>query len=121
MATNVNIPINGRGAQLTYTTTISALVGGNTPQFVLPGGVNTWTVVYVLAGAGSLQMQLSANDPREVLNQNSNSGIPQVWNNSGTASTGGASQSVSGVGCPTMLRGAVAGGSGVHGAGLRRP
>lgn len=112
MATNVLVPVRSRFGQLTYTTTISALVGGLTPQFVLPSGVNTWSIGYVLAGAGSLQMQQSSNDPLEIVDQRSASGIPQVWGNCGSASTGGTQTVFNGAGAPTMLRGSVTGGAG---------
>jgi len=113
MATNINIPVRNRTAQITYTTTISALSGGYTPQLVMPSGVNTWCCEYVLAGAGSLTIQQSCNDPAEVQDQRSSSGIPQVWvATKGTASTGGTAQYVNDVGCPMMLRGYVTGGSG---------
>ena len=112
MATNVNLNTNGNLGQLTYTTPVGALSGGFTPQFVLPWGTEAYTLQYVLAGAGSLQMQKSANDPREVANQSSSSGIPQVWLNVGTASTGGAVQGLDAAGSPTMFRGQVTGGSG---------
>lgn len=111
MATNQPLHSNRRSAQLTYTNTITG-AGATTVQFPLPAGTIAYTLCYVLAGAGSLQMQESANDPGEVLNQSSASGIPQVWVNIGTASTGGTAQKVEGAGSPTMLRGTITGGSG---------
>lgn len=111
MATNIPLSYRNRTAQLTYTSTITAIQALNA-QFPLPSGVNTWSCAYVLAGLGSLQMQVSCNDPLEVADQMSGSGIAQVWVNKGTASTGGTAQLIDGSGAPTMLRPVITGGSG---------
>lgn len=112
MAQVIQLNQRPRQGQYTYTSTIAGLTGGSTPEFALPSGTVAMTIAYVLAGAGSLQIQKSANDPREVQNQSSGSGIPQVWVNAGTASTGGTAQIIEGAGSPQMVRGIVTGGSG---------
>ena len=111
MADLLNMNINGRSAQLTYQTTVGALVGGLTPEIVLPGGNQSHTILYNLAGAGSLQMQRSVNDPREVQTPLV-SPFAQLWSNIGTASTGAATQSYDGTGSIQMVRGLVTGGAG---------
>lgn len=112
MATNTYLNQKGKRYQLTVTGKISDLTGGLTNQFVLPPGMVGWTAMAQLAGAGSLQLQKSANDPGEVENQKSSSGVPQLWSNVGTSSTGGTVQPVDGAGSPTMIRGQVTGGAG---------
>ena len=112
MAINNNFNFADRAGQLTFTTTISALTAGLTPQFVMPQGTLSYTVAYTLSGAGSLQMQGSCNNPLEVANQSSASGIPQVWYNIGTASTAASMLYFENSGAPTMFRGNVTGGTG---------
>jgi len=108
---NLNIKDAGR-AQLTFTATISQLASGLTPEFPLPPGIVAWTAIVTLAGAGSLQMQKSCNDPGEAQDQRSGTAIPQLWANVGTASTAGSVVAIDGTGSPSMLRGSVTGGAG---------
>ena len=109
-STAVNLNINGKTGQLSYTNTISSLSGGLTPNFPLTSGCISYEVTYMLNGAGSLQMQKSDNDPRESLN--TATPIPQLWANIGTASTGATVQTYVQSGPSMQVRGNITGGSG---------
>lgn len=95
--------------QLTYQDVFSNLPGGLTPQLVLPGGVQAYSVTYTVTGAGTLTLQRSCNNPNETINGNTATPFSQGWVDVTTTATGGAFQYLEGAGCPAMIRGSVTG------------